>query len=84
MSTPIAEITLKHWGNSLAVRIPAAVVSALQLKENSRLSLTLEAGRVVMEPNRAVVDVDALIGQITLRNRHAEADFGKRVGKEAW
>ncbi len=84
MSDAIAEITVKHWGNSLAMRIPAAVANALRLKENSRVRLKIEAGRVVMEPSLPAVDIDKLIGQITARNRHAEVDFGQRVGRETW
>ena len=84
MSNSIAEVTLKHWGNSLAMRIPAAVATALRLKENSRLKLKIEAGRVVMEPSQAAVDIDALVGRISARNRHAEVDVAQRLGKEAW
>ncbi len=84
MSTAVAEVTLKHWGNSLAVRVPAAVASALSLKENSRVQLKLEPGRLVLEPVKTTVDVEALISQITPQNRHAEADFGPPVGNEIW
>ena len=33
------------WGNSLAVRLPAAVVDALGLKEGDQLEITVDRGR---------------------------------------
>lgn len=34
------------WGNSLAVRLPAAVVEALQLKEGDDIEITVAGSRV--------------------------------------
>jgi antitoxin MazE len=84
MTTAAAHTTLKHWGNSLAVRIPAAVVNALNLKENARVQVRAEAGHMVVEAAPAPLDIDALVSQITPENRHSEASFGKQVGKEVW
>lgn len=84
MNTSVGQITLKRWGNSLAVRIPSAVVTALALKEDSRLHLSLDAGRVVLEPQSAPFDIDALIAQITPNNRHSAASVGQPVGREVW
>jgi antitoxin MazE len=33
------------WGNSLAVRLPAAVVEALELKEGDEIEIQLAGGR---------------------------------------
>ena len=33
------------WGNSLAVRLPAAVVEALQLKEGDQIEIRVAQGR---------------------------------------
>ena len=84
MSFPIAHITLKHWGNSLAIRIPSAVANALDLKANSRVSMTLEAGRVILEPSTAAIDIDAMVTRITRKNRHHESDTGDAIGNETW
>lgn len=84
MSISATEVTLKHWGNSLAMRIPAAVAHTLNLHENSRLNLRIEGGNVVLEPASPAVDVDELISKITARNRHSEAGFGGPEGSEAW
>ena len=41
-------LTLKHWGNNLGVRLPAAVAKAAQLHVEQRVRISVEAGRVVM------------------------------------
>ncbi len=43
------------WGNSLAVRLPAAVVDALELKEGDEVEIHVAGSRefgVVRKPNR--------------------------------
>lgn len=40
------------WGNSLAVRLPAAVVEALNLKEGDQVEIQV-AGRNAFEVNKA-------------------------------
>ncbi|MGK9165515.1 AbrB/MazE/SpoVT family DNA-binding domain-containing protein [Inquilinus limosus] len=37
-----------RWGNSLAVRLPAAVVEALDLKEGDEIEIRIAADRVFM------------------------------------
>lgn len=36
---------VSKWGNSLAVRLPAAVVDALKLKEGDQIEIHIESGR---------------------------------------
>jgi antitoxin MazE len=35
---------VSKWGNSLAIRLPAAVVEALDLKEGDRIEIRIAAG----------------------------------------
>ncbi|MGD1023887.1 MAG: AbrB/MazE/SpoVT family DNA-binding domain-containing protein [Candidatus Sulfotelmatobacter sp.] len=37
---------VSKWGNSLAVRLPAAVVEALELREGDRIEIRIAGGRV--------------------------------------
>ncbi|HET7890517.1 MAG TPA: AbrB/MazE/SpoVT family DNA-binding domain-containing protein [Candidatus Sulfotelmatobacter sp.] len=37
---------IAKWGNSLAVRLPAAVVEALELKEGDQIEIRVAGGRV--------------------------------------
>ena len=76
---------VKKWGNSAAVRIPAAVMQAIPLELDEPVDVREEAGRIVIEPLRQkAYDIDALIEGITRKNLHEAADFGLPVGKEVW
>jgi antitoxin MazE len=44
-------IQVSKWGNSLAVRLPAAVVQALELKEGDQIEITV-AGKRELEISR--------------------------------
>lgn len=79
-----AVVKLKRWGNSLSVRIPAAVARSLGLVEDSSVTVKTEDGCVVVEPVRArTFDLDKLVAGITPKNCHEEADFGRPAGREA-
>jgi antitoxin MazE len=61
------------WGNSLAVRLPAAVVEALELKEGDDIEIHVEGKRsfgVARKPGRA----DLLLRLRAFRGR-LPADF---------
>jgi antitoxin MazE len=75
---------IKKWGNSAAVRIPAAVLRAANLKIEDAVEVRNEEGRVVIEPKRGQLSLDALVDAITPDNRHDGFDTGPRVGREAW
>ena len=44
--------TVKKWGNSAAVRIPASVMQATHLDLDEVVDVREEAGRIVIEPVR--------------------------------
>ncbi len=75
---------VKKWGNSAAVRIPAAAMQAAKLRLEDPVDVREEAGRIVIEPvRRREYDLGVLLSRITRENLHDEADFGRPVGKEA-
>jgi antitoxin MazE len=45
-----AILSLKHWGNNLGVRLPQAVAREANLHADQQVSVSVEAGRVVIEP----------------------------------
>ncbi|MBU3694055.1 MAG: AbrB/MazE/SpoVT family DNA-binding domain-containing protein [Rhodocyclaceae bacterium] len=45
-----AILAIKQWGNNLGVRLPQAVAREADLHADQRVRLTVEAGRVVIEP----------------------------------
>lgn len=45
-----AVLDIKPWGNNLGVRLPAAVARAAQLRAHQRVRITVEDGRVIIQP----------------------------------
>ena len=77
--------TVKKWGNSAAVRIPAAIMEAARLDVDAAVDVREEAGRIVIEPvRRKTYDLRELVKGITAENRHEAVDYGPAVGREAW
>lgn len=76
--------TVKKWGNSASVRIPAAIMEAANLTLDTVVEVTEENGRVIIEPVReGDVTLERLLAEITPENLHDEVDFGSPTGKEA-
>jgi antitoxin MazE len=77
--------TVKKWGNSAAVRIPASVMQATHLDLDEVVDVREEAGRIVIEPVRQkTYDLKTLLRGITSKNQHEAVDFGPAMGKEVW
>ncbi|MBI5659029.1 MAG: AbrB/MazE/SpoVT family DNA-binding domain-containing protein [Nitrosomonadales bacterium] len=79
------EVIVKKWGNSAAVRIPAAVMAAAHVDLDQSVEVREEQGRIVIEPiRRKEYKLDELLGGITGKNLHQPIDTGAPVGKEIW
>ena len=77
--------SVQKWGNSLAVRIPKALAVESKLKQGCSVELSSEDGKIVLVPQRRrKYSLKKLLGVVNRRNLHAELDFGKPVGREAW
>jgi antitoxin MazE len=77
--------TVRKWGNSAAVRIPASIMQATRLDLDETVDVREEAGRIVIEPVRKkTYDLAKLLKGITSKNQHEAADFGPPMGKEIW
>jgi antitoxin MazE len=78
-------MTVKKWGNSASVRIPAAIMAAAKLRLEQPVDVREDKGRIIIEPIRPPkFDLNNLVAQITDENRHDEVDFGKPIGKEVF
>ncbi len=78
---------VKKWGNSLAIRIPQAVIQDLGLSSDSQLQLTSNGKSVTLKPKTNKVkklDLEKLLEGVTPENVHPEVDWGPPVGKEIW
>jgi len=77
--------TVKKWGKSAAVRIPASIMQATHLDLDSEVEVREEAGRIVIEPLHQKTDaLNELVKGITSNNRHDVDDFGPPAGREIW
>jgi antitoxin MazE len=70
------------WGDSLAVRIPKAVIEQACLHEGDSVLIEVLDGHVQSRPGRRIPTLEELVAQITPENRHGETDWGADVGKE--
>ncbi len=79
-------IHVRKWGNSAAVRIPAAVLEAAGLKPDDAVEVREQDGRVVIEKARApeAPTLEELLAGITPENLHEETDWGPPADKEFW
>lgn len=78
-------VNLKKWGNSTAVRIPSAILAATELRLDETVDIREENGCIILEPiHEHRYTLNDMLAAITPDNQHAEYDFGKPVGKEAW
>lgn len=78
------KMTVKKWGNSAAIRIPATLMKAAHLNMDEAITIHEENGRLIIEPIRPnSYRLAQLIAGITEDNLHTEVDFGAATGKEA-
>lgn len=75
-------VHVRRWGNSAAVRLPAATLAAAGIKTDDRVQVREEDGRIIIE--KADPSLEELCARITPDNRHGETDWGPPVGKEYW
>jgi antitoxin MazE len=69
----VAILDIKHWGNNLGVRLPAAVAKAARLQANQRIRLQVKNGSVIITP--------LPVGPMTLEQRLALFDAAKHGGE---
>jgi len=78
---------VQRWGNSLAVRIPAALAEACALHEGTTVEIREDEGRLMLVPEvreRPRYRLEHLVRRITPRNRHRAVKWGGARGREAW
>ena len=75
-------VEIAKWGNSAAVRVPAAALKESGLQVGQRLRLRVEQGRLTLEPD--VESLESLLSRITPDNRHEPLLDDASRGAEAW
>lgn len=80
-----AILFLKHWGNNLGVRLPQAVAQAAHLHVDQQVRVSVEAGRVVIEPLPApVLSLEERLQRYDAARHGGEAMVTRPIGAETW
>ena len=79
------QVRIAKWGNSLAVRLPKAVVEDLGLAEGQSVDVAIDKGAVRLSPCSAPVRLSGLIAEAKRLGPAAHPEvvrWGKDVGAE--
>ncbi len=77
-----ANLHVRKWGSSLAVRIPKAIAEQWGISEGSAIEMDAQGEQVVMRKRN--YDLDDLLAGVTPDNLHPEQDTGEAEGNEEW
>ncbi|MBK8559612.1 AbrB/MazE/SpoVT family DNA-binding domain-containing protein [Candidatus Amarobacter glycogenicus] len=76
---------VSKWGNSLAVRIPAAIAEQVNITCGDTVDLKVVNGQLVVVPARVhVPTLDELLDKLDPGTLHGEVNWGRPVGNGAW
>lgn len=79
------ETKIQKWGNSLAVRLPRAIIKKFAFHQGSPVVVMEERKRIVIiPPVRVNVSLQELVRRITPENLHDEVSWGNARGREVW
>ena len=79
-------LSIKHWGNSLGVRLPQAVARAAHLHADQQVRMVVEDGRVVIEPlpQTGAVSLEERLKRFDSARHGGEAMAVTPLGAERW
>ncbi len=79
-------LVIKKWGNNLGVRLPAAIAHEAKLHADQEVMLTVEHGRVIVEPIRTSADLtlDERLQLFDPALHGGEVMVTEPVGAESW
>ena len=80
-----AVLSIKHWGNNLGVRLPQAVAREAHLQADQKVRVSVEAGRVIIEPlPLAGLSLQERLQRFDPARHGGEAMASAPVGAERW
>ena len=80
-----AILSIKHWGNNLGVRLPQAVAKEAQLHADQQVRVSVEDGRVVIEPLSAgTPSLEDRLKRFDPQRHGGEVMAVASVGAERW
>ena len=78
-------LSVKHWGNNLGVRLPQAVAREANLHADQQVRISVEAGRVVIEPLPvAELTLAERLNRFDPARHGGESMAASPVGAEKW
>lgn len=79
-------LDIKHWGNNLGVRLPAAIARAADLHADQRVRITVEGDRVIITPlHDEPLTLDQRLARFDPDRHGGEAMIGSdNIGAERW
>ena len=78
-------VSVKKWGNSAAVRIPATLMAEAGIELDQPVEIRQERGRIVIEPARSkAFTLRRLVDAIRPDNLHEPIETGPAKGREVW
>lgn len=75
---------VQKWGNSLAIRIPKPIAVELGLGQNSAITVSVVAGKLIVEPVKSTYALADLLAQVKPENLHGEIETGQGLSNEVW
>jgi antitoxin MazE len=70
-------VQVKKWGNSASVRIPSAILKAVDFELDMHVDVSHENNCIILSRvHEPEYSIDALIEAIEPNNLHGEQDFG--------
>ena len=80
-----AFLDIKHWGNNLGVRLPAAVAREANLHADQRVRVSVDSGRVVITPMAdAPLTLEQRLAAFDPLRHGGEAMASPARGAERW
>ena len=76
---------IKHWGNSLGVRLPVAVAREARLHADQRVHIQVEEGRVIITPlHDERLTLEQRLARFDPERHSGESWVTTAVGAERW
>jgi antitoxin MazE len=75
---------LVKWGNSIAIRVPKAVLKESGMQEGDTVEFGAKKGAILAKAVKAEPTLDDLVARITPDNKHEAVDWGPARGREVW
>ncbi|MDQ5946973.1 MAG: antitoxin MazE [Pseudomonadota bacterium] len=80
-----ALLAIKHWGNNLGVRLPAAVAREAHFHADQQVLVSAEAGRVIISSvDDAPLTLEQRLSRFDPARHGGEAMAGTLLGAERW